>query len=255
MKNLEEILKKLNENKLAFALDDFDDNEEIQGQINSKVKNDSNIINYLKSELFKEIVNKLDKSSFYTKLLSAQQNITISDLSNFNIPDDDKKIIISYLKEYIFNGTNTDVVDMLLPSGTWWGTYNLGANSTDEYGIAYELDLNKDIAYEETKIFKTPTLDQFNELFENTDHIKINDGFVFASKENPLHFIFFNKNDDYKIYMISGTYDDNTFLGMKLFKFDDFYCKPLSFKLLNNKVPPTIYMKIRPVYNKNEIQI
>ena len=71
MKNLEEILKKLNENKLAFALDDFDDNEEIQGQINSKVKNDSNIINYLKSEFFKEIVNKLDKSTFYTKLLSA----------------------------------------------------------------------------------------------------------------------------------------------------------------------------------------
>jgi len=71
MKNLEEILKKLNENKLAFALDDFDDNEEIQGQINSKVKNNSNIINYLKSEFFKEIVNKLDKSTFYTKLLSA----------------------------------------------------------------------------------------------------------------------------------------------------------------------------------------
>ena len=69
MKNLEKILKKLNENKLAFALDDFDDNEEIQGQTNSKVKNDSNIINYLKSKLFKEIINKLDKSAFYTKLL------------------------------------------------------------------------------------------------------------------------------------------------------------------------------------------
>lgn len=253
MKNLEEILKKLNENKLAFALDDFEDNEEIQGQVNSKVKNDSNIINYLKSEFFKEIVNKLDKSTFYTKLLLAQQSITINDLSNFNISDDDKKIIISYLKEYIFNGTNTDVVDMLLPSGTWWGTYNLGANSIDEYGHPYEPDLNKDIAYEETKIFKIPTLDQFNELFENTDHIKINDGYVFASKENPLHFIFFNKNDDYKIYMVSGIYD-NTILGMKLFKFDDLHYKPMSFKLLNGKIP-TIYMRIRPVYNKNEIQI
>ena len=71
MKNLEEILKKLNENKLAFALDDFDDNEEIQGQVNSKVNNTSNIVTYLKTEFFKEIINKLDKSSFYIKLLSA----------------------------------------------------------------------------------------------------------------------------------------------------------------------------------------
>ena len=70
MKNLEEILKKLNENKIAFALDDFDDNEEIQGQINSKVNNTSNIVSYLKTELFKEIINKLIKSAFYTKLLS-----------------------------------------------------------------------------------------------------------------------------------------------------------------------------------------
>lgn len=253
MKNLEEILKKLNENKISFALDDFDDSEEIQGQINSKVNNTSNIVTYLKTELFKEIVNKLDKSVFYTKLLSVQQDITINDLSDFDISDDNKKIIVSYLKEYIFNGVNTDVVNMLLPSGTWWGTYNLGANSINEYGNTYEPDLNKDIAYEETKIFKIPTLDQFNELFENTDHIKVNNGYVFASKENPLHFIFFNKNDDYKIYMVSGIYD-NTVLGMKLFKFNDLHCKPMSFKILNNDVP-TIYMRIRPVYNKNEIQI
>ena len=266
MKNLEEILKKLNENNLAFALDDFDD-EELQSQINSKVKNDSNIINYLKAELFKKIVNKLDKSAFYIKLLSAQQDITINDLSNFNISDDDKKIIVSYLKEYIFYGVNTDVVDMLLPSGTQWGAYNLGANSIDEYGKIYELDLNKDIAYEETKIFKIPTLDQFNELFENTDHIKVKNGFVFASKENPLHFIFFNENDDCNVYMVSGIYENNTFLGMKLFKFSDFYCKPMSFrllkdlyhnpmsfKLLNDKIPK-VQMKIRPVYNENEIQI
>ena len=252
VKNYNKILEAVNRG-IKFALDDFEDNE-LQGQTNSKVKNDSNIINYLKSKLFKEIINKLDKSAFYTKLLLAQQSITINDLSNFNISDDDKKIIISYLKEYIFNGTNTDVVDMLLPSGTWWGTYNLGANSIDEYGKPYEPDLNKDIAYEETKIFKIPSLDQFNELFENTDQIKVNDGYIFASKENPLHFIFFNKNDDHKIYMISGIYN-NAFLGMKLFKFDDLYCKPMSFKLLNNDKNriPTIYMRIRPVYNKNEI--
>ena len=253
MKNLEKILKKLNENKIAFALDDFDDNEEIQGQINSKVNNTSNIVSYLKTELFKEIINKLIKSAFYTKLLSVQQDITINDLSDFDISDDNKKIIVSYLKEYIFNGVNTDVVDMLLPSGTWWGTYNLGANSINEYGNIYEPELNKDIAYEETKIFKIPTLDQFNELFENTDHIKVNDGYVFASKENPLHFIFFNKNDDYKIYMVSGIYD-NTILVMKLFKFNDLYYKPMRFKTLNGKLP-VIPMRIRPVYNKNEIHI
>ena len=78
-------------------------------------------------------------------------------------------------------------------------------------------------------------------------------GYVFASKENPLHFIFFNKNDDCKIYMVSGIYD-NTVLVMKLFKFNDLHCKPMSFKTLNGKLP-RICMRIRPVYNKNEIQI
>ena len=47
MKNYKQILEAVNRG-IHFALDDFDDQEEIQGQTNSKVKNNSNLKEYIK---------------------------------------------------------------------------------------------------------------------------------------------------------------------------------------------------------------
>ena len=46
MINYKQILEAVNRG-IKFALDDFDDNEQIQGQINSKVNNTSNLKEYL----------------------------------------------------------------------------------------------------------------------------------------------------------------------------------------------------------------
>ena len=58
MKNYNKILEAINKG-IKFALDDFDDQEEIQGQTNSKVNNSSNIKEYL------EWQQLIDNFSFY----------------------------------------------------------------------------------------------------------------------------------------------------------------------------------------------
>ena len=59
MKNYNKILEAINRG-IKFALDDFDDNEEIQGQINSKINNKSNLKDWLE---WQEWVKKIESRS------------------------------------------------------------------------------------------------------------------------------------------------------------------------------------------------
>ena len=89
MKNYNKILKAINKG-IKFALDDFDDDQEFQGQTNTKVNNTSNLREYLewkeltkKFELEQQIVNDVSRLAELSKLLNLKYKISLERLYNF----------------------------------------------------------------------------------------------------------------------------------------------------------------------------
>ena len=76
MKNYKQILEAVNRG-IKFALDDFDDQDDIQGQANSKVNNTSNLKEYL--EWNNLIDNKIKNYSYLW--LSLQETTRLAELS------------------------------------------------------------------------------------------------------------------------------------------------------------------------------
>ena len=89
MKNYKQILEAVNRG-IKFALDDFEDDNDIQGQVNSKVKNNSNLKEYLewaeltkKFELEQHIVSDISRLAELSKLLNLKYKISKERLYNF----------------------------------------------------------------------------------------------------------------------------------------------------------------------------
>ena len=89
VKNYNKILEAVNRG-IKFALDDFEDRDDIQGQANSKVNNTSNLREYLewkeltkKFELEQQIVNDVSRLAELSKLLNLKYKISLERLYNF----------------------------------------------------------------------------------------------------------------------------------------------------------------------------
>ena len=65
MINYKQILEAVNRG-IKFALDDFEDQDDIQGQVNSKVKNISNLKEYFK---WQQLIDKLENKELTNKIL------------------------------------------------------------------------------------------------------------------------------------------------------------------------------------------
>ena len=96
---------------IKFALDDFEDND-IQGQINSKVKNNSNLREYFE---WQQLIDKLKnlKNEELTKY-DIEELARISKLLNlkYTVESKDKlKVIIRYIIKYIDSNANLNWID------------------------------------------------------------------------------------------------------------------------------------------------
>ena len=93
MKTYNKILEAINRG-ISFALDDFDNQEEIQGQVNSKVNNTSNIKEYVR---WLNLVNKVNEYDItkegVTELMKLSQLLNLK----FKADNDTLKAIIYYI--------------------------------------------------------------------------------------------------------------------------------------------------------------
>ena len=108
MINYKQILEVVNRG-IKFALDDYEDQDDIQGQVNSKVKNTSNLKEYFKwqqlidklenKELTKQDINELSKLS---KLLNLKYTVNSKD---------ELKVITKYIIRRIDSNANLNWID------------------------------------------------------------------------------------------------------------------------------------------------
>lgn len=114
----------------------------------------------------------------------------------------------SFNGKHYFRGH--EYVDLGLPSGTMWATMNIGAKKETDFGKFFQFDQFK--PYEETfknyvpmktntveaiwhNRWKAPTIEQFQELIENTvsKWTEINgvSGYKFTNKNDKTKYVFF----------------------------------------------------------------
>ena len=180
MINYKQILEAVNRG-IKFALDDFDDNEQIQGQVNSKVKYKGGMNEYL--DLMEEVIDLgLPSGTLWCKY-----NLGV-DSNQLNTPED------WYGKYYVWGElegikTNKDgkiYFGQDYKFGYKFGNYNNLTKycNNPKYGLKNFTDnLTKllpedDAAYQNKKLhnykFHIPTKEQLEELKDNTANYWVN---------------------------------------------------------------------------------
>ncbi len=113
------------------------------------------------------------------------------------------------------DGNHPHMIDLGLPSGTKWACCNVGAGTPEEYGGYYTFD--------EAKTYNLPSLNQINELMDNTTHARITQNGVsgqkFKSKNNEGS-VFFPYAGDVENGLLArvgsqGQFWSSTLLGEK----------------------------------------
>ena len=177
MKNYNKILEAINRG-IKFALDDFDDNEDIQGQTNSKVSHQHGTKEYL------DFMNEVVDLELPSKTLWCKYNLGV-DQNQLSTPED------WYGKYYAWgelegNKTNEDGIIYFYQSNYKFGNeYGLTKYCNNpEYGLndftdnLMELQPEDDIAYQTKKLynykFHIPTKEQLEELKDYTTNYWVN---------------------------------------------------------------------------------
>ena len=159
MINYKQILEAINRG-IKFALDDFDDNEQIQGQTNSKVKYQGGTKEWL------DLMNNFVDLQLPSGTLWAKYNLGVDD-SNLEYPSD------WYGNYYAWGETDikdtTEYTKNQYKFAKNFSSQMLKYNDIDQLT---QLELADDAAYQLTKynVFncRIPTVEQFEELLENT---------------------------------------------------------------------------------------
>ena len=174
MKNYKQILEAINRG-IKFALDDFEDQEELQGQVNSKVKYEHGTKEYL--DLMNEVVDLgLPSGTLWCKCnlgATCEPNNNKSwygDYYAWGELEPNKKIY-DWDHYRFYNGPDTKAVKDTIP-----------AYYIDKYGINDKLEEllpEDDAAFQFKKLhnfkFHIPTIEQAQELINNTKLIYVKD--------------------------------------------------------------------------------
>ena len=108
MINYKQILEAVNRG-IKFALDDFEDQDDIQGQVNSKVKNTSNLKEYVRwQNLISKLENKELNKQDIEELLRLSKLINLKYTVNSK---DELKVITKYIIRHIDSNANLNWID------------------------------------------------------------------------------------------------------------------------------------------------
>ena len=145
-----------------------------------------------------------------------------------------------------------EFIDLGLPSGTLWAKCNLGAKEETDFGKYFQFGQFKTYEktfenYEPMEVdtveaiwyngWKTPTKEQFQELFENTIGIwvTINDvkGYKFISKYHKTRYVFFPAAGNCDNGSVRDVGDNGYYWSSSLYANDRQYAYGLSFSSID----------------------